>query len=255
MRKHSPRVAGTINEAKQKQRQGRWREAEKLYTYLLNFVLNDHDARANDYDHGVVMHQLASIKAVNNVAREAHEHFKQSREDFADDPMSLARLIRDEGNFNLLQGNTWQAHKLVREALEQIKLPGAQSDVSLEQYEIEVEVTTGFLYRIDIVEGKKIPNAVEYLRKLDSMLEAYGKRPEYQLANLGWLIDVVPDKDDRVIYIRKAIKLSSEIGNKEKQREYRLLLLGGTPLKQLYRISTSLTSPVTSAGKRLLLRR
>lgn len=247
-------VRRQIKVAKREQRRGRLDKARKAYQDAIDLIFGDHAPKINRFQAGVVMHQMGSIHAMDNDAKMAREYFEAAKRNFRDNPDPVARaiLLRDWGNFELLEGNTRLAEKYIEQARNELRKHGATLHITKLDLTIEKAVTKGFLRRVEIVRGDWTAETVDELRELDAMLEEYGQKPLYQLANLGWLIDITDDKFKRREYIEKAIKLAGVVGNTEKQREYRALLVGGGPLRQAYRMTVASSTRLQSFGKQSL---
>lgn len=254
MRKLSDELTGVrrqIKVAKREQRRGNLEKARKTYQDAIDLLFGDHAPRINRFQAGVVMHQMGSIHAMDKDTKLAREYFVAAKRNFRDNPDPVARaiLLRDWGNFELLEGNTRLAEKLIEQARNELRKHGATLHITKVDLTMEKAVTAGFLQRIKIVQGSWTTETRNQLRELDTMLEGYSKKPLYQLANLGWLIDITDDKRERRGYIEKAIRLAGVVGNVEKQREYRTLLIGGEPLRQAYRMAVASSSRLQSFGK------
>lgn len=244
-------VRRQIKFAKREQRRGHREKARKVYQGAIDAIFGDHAPRINRFQAGVVMHQMGSIHAIDNDAKMAREYFVAAKRNFRDNPDPVARaiLLRDWGNFELLEGNTRLAEKMIEQARNELRKLGATLHITKVDLGVEKAVTAGFLARIKIVRGDWTVETYNQLRELDEMLDKYGKKPVYQLANLGWLIDITDDKFERRGYIQKAIRLASVVGNVDKQREYRALLIGGEPLRQAYKMTVASSNRLQSFGR------
>ncbi|MEP6710589.1 MAG: hypothetical protein ABJA64_02635 [Candidatus Saccharibacteria bacterium] len=249
MSKQNDKIIAEIDKIKPIQLQGRLKEAKQRYNDIFNFFLGDHGAEVSLYIEGTIVHQLASIHGIDKNAQAARDHFQAAQKKLRKDPMALGRVLRDHGNFELLEGNSEAAERLIHEAMDQLKRPEAGKRVSAQKLKVERLVTKGFLARVDLAKGRRVDAALAELRALDMVLDEYGKKPEYTLANLGWIIDFIQDDYDRAGYIARAIQLSDELGNVKKRREYQMLQRGGDPLRNTYRFATTVTAFGTSILK------
>lgn len=221
-----------IRNAKRFQASGKHQEALRIYEYLRTIVFNDHGAVIDSSQMAVVIHNEASLHALNKQAKAARAAYKASVAK-ANHPVTAARTLRGYANFVLLNDvDTDEARLLINQAQGELSKEAAKAKLGEAKLRIEKAITNGLEGRVLIVEGD-VEKGLAMLRTLDLILEEYGQKPDDQAHNLSWIIDATPDSQERKYYIEKAIRLSSQRGNTTEKRAYQALLLGGEPLMLL----------------------
>jgi len=255
MAKAQDKIKAIIKAAKIDQRRGDLKAALHKYAGIINEQLANHEIE-KDYTLGIIAHQLGSIHAINRDVKWARASFAKAREQLEDDSFGLALALRDEGNFELLLRNFREAKKLVEKALTELEKPEAGDNVTGRRLRIEALVTKGFAYRITLFDEESsdedIDKAVNELQALHAKLEDYAEESQYTLANLQWIIEYIKDDELRARYIKRAIELAESLGNTQKRREYEMLLLGGIPLRNVYRNTSSTVRSIKSFGTSVL---
>lgn len=220
--------------------EGNFKAAERCYWLAMEL--------ANDYDNpyrkhiGLIEHRLAEISARQGDVEQARWRFKKAASRIENNPVGLAICLRDHANFELLQGKNSVARNLLAKALKELEK--AQSDVAVnskKRLEVEVSVTRAFVARIDIKDGRTVVKAVEQLKTTAKLLREYTKKPAYELANLGWLIDALPQGNERNEYLARACEVSAKLKNWYKWGDFTALKYG-KPVREAYRITTSVAS-------------
>lgn len=145
------------------------------------------------------------------------------------DKIAYARILRDFGNFERLQGNYQLGLGMTRLAMEALESTGKQT----KRLHAEMVVTRGFLARFDLDHPLKRSSAIVVLRETAGQLYGY-KKKAYELANLRCLADVLPIYSiERARYIQRAAWLNLQLGNARQAGEL-LALLGGPPSRSIY---------------------
>jgi tetratricopeptide (TPR) repeat protein len=188
------------------------------------------DERLRDEKRAFVLHRLAEVAILLNDPMTAHKRYQKALRLSNDhNEMGHARLLRDYGNFERLQGDRKSGLRHIRKALVILESIEDRS----ERVAIEILITEGFLARFDLDDPQRRDEAIETLRLIARKLHGY-KKKAYEVANLRCLIDVLPIHSlERITYIQRATELSIRLGNYRKAGEY-TALLGGQPLRSIY---------------------
>jgi tetratricopeptide (TPR) repeat protein len=255
MTKPQDRITSIIKAAKIDQRQGRLNDALQKYVGIMNEQFANHEVK-EDYTLGIVAHQLGSIHAINRDVKWARASFAKAREMLKDDPFGLAITLRDNENFELLLKNFDEAKKLIEMAFVELRKPEAGDNVTGRRLQTEVFVTEGFAHRITLFDERSsdqdVDEAINALQVIHIKLEDYAEEPQYTLANLQWIIKYIKDDELRAKYTQRAIELAEDLGNIQKRREYEMLLIGGIPLRNVYRSTSSTVRSIKSFGTSVL---
>lgn len=216
---------------------GNLKKAELCFLRALELANDSHSSFASR--RGIITHRLAVIAAKTGDTFVAERRFKRALGYITDDPMGKAICLRDYGNFELLRGNTKKARRLNLEALK--SLDSMKPESVTKRLSVERLVTEGFIARVDFVEGKNLASAIQKLRLVASMLHEYDRKPAYELANLLWLVEILPPGHERDEYLARARELSSYLGNTYTWGELQALTLGA-PARSMYRHAVKVAS-------------
>lgn len=228
-----------MKHGKRRLHEGNLKGAERAFWWALE-IATDYD---NPYrkDIGLVEHQLATVSAMSGDTEKARWRFKKAAGRIENNPIGLAICLRDHANFELLEGKTSLARNLLARALRELEKAHIDIETTRKKrLEVEISVTRAFVARIDITECKNVAKAIDQLKRTAKLLRQYGKKPAYELANLGWLIDALPS-NERAEYLERARELSMKLGNPYKWGDYTALKYG-EPVRGVYRAVTSVAT-------------
>jgi len=216
---------------------GNLKKAQLCFLCALELANDNESAYAAQ--RGIITHRLAVVAAKMGDDFVAERRFQRALDYIENNPIGRAICLRDYGNFELLRGNHKKARRLSAEALG--NLEHAHAEPKPKRLAIEKAVTEGFIARVDFEEGVDVASAVACLQELALLLRHYSRKPAYELANLLWLIEILPSGDQRDTYIARARELSGDIGNTYVWGELRSLSIG-EPMRDVYRLTVKIAS-------------
>lgn len=218
-----------LKKAKEYMHAGKYYRAE-LWCLRARELASNADLRNNM---ALTDHQLAEIAVSQGYVVLAHRRFMQSLDGIAaNNLVGRAILLRDLANFELLQGDEKAARGHNAKALDLLETDQEQL-VRPGRRQIELIVTEGFAARIELV-GSRNDDAVETLRQVAVTLHGY-KKPEYELANLCWLISALPlASPERHQYVIRGMVVCARLRNFKRVGEF-AASLGGKQLQDAYR--------------------
>ena len=211
----------TLKVAKREISRGRASKAE--YALLRANELANH--LKSDEKRAFVSHRLAEVSVMFDDSMNARKRFKHALELIdKQNKVGYARLLRDYGNFERIQGQRKIGRRNIEQAIDLLEsIENRNSRVA-----IELIVTEAFLARFDLG-GDRHADALETLRVTADKLRGY-KKKAYELANLTCLIDTLPVLNlERAMYIRRAVELSIRLKNFKRAGELTALLGGNLP--------------------------
>ena len=224
---------------KRRLHEGNLKGAERAFWWAME-IASDYDSPYRK-DIGLVEHRLAVVSAKCGDVDRARWRFKKAASRIENNPIGLAICLRDHAGFELLQGKTSAARSLLNRAIKELeKAKNSVETNRKKRLEVEISATRAFVARIDLKEGKNTAKAVDQLKRTAKLLRQYRKKPAYELANLGWLIDALPP-EERSDYIERARELSMSLGNTYKWGDYTALRYG-EPARGAYRAVTTVAS-------------
>lgn len=179
----------------------------------------------SDEKRAFVSHRLAEVSVMLNDSMNARKRFKHALELIDKrNKVGYARLLRDFGNFERIQGQKKIGRRNVEQALDLLESIEDRDN----RVTIELIVTEAFLARFDLHNDRQA-DALETLRVTASKLKGYRKKA-YELANLSCLIDTLPLFSlERAMYLRRAIELSFRLKNFKRAGEFTARLGGNLP--------------------------
>lgn len=209
--------------------QGDANTAERHLLRALEFTDYFKEKSVENEKRAFVLHRLAEVSILQDDPMNANRRFKEALKLInPSNKMGHARLLRDYGNFERVQGRTAIGRKHVDQAHSILKSMSITDRVKK-----EILVTKGFVARFDLDDPLLRDAAIEMLRSIARELYGY-KKKAYELANLRCLIDVLPVYNiERISYIQRAALLSAQLWNFRKAGEY-VSLLGGKPSSSIY---------------------
>lgn len=209
---------------------GNAREAERYLLRALATTDYFENQIVKNEKKAFVLHRLAEVYILQGETINAHNCFKEAlKRSNAQNQMGHARLLRDYGNFERIQGNSESGLEYVNLAIDILE----SQPQSRDRVKKELLVTQGFLARFYANDSARREDAIETWQVVAHELRGY-KKKAYELANLRCLIETLPFYSlERTQYIQQAILLSLRLGNYKKAGEY-LALLGGKPSRSVY---------------------
>lgn len=166
--------------------QGDANTAERHLLRALEFTDYFEDTSVKNEKRAFVLHRLAEVSILQDDPMNAKRRFKEALKLINPrNKMGHARLLRDYGNFERVQGRTAIGRKHVNQALSILKSMSITDRVKKETL-----VTKGFVARFDLNDPLLRDAAIEVLRSVARELYGY-KKKAYELANLRCLIDVL----------------------------------------------------------------
>lgn len=219
-----------LKEGKKYLKSGNHSRAENWLGYASEFARHMKDKHRE----ALVWHRLAEVAVFQNEPMRARHRFKLALELVdKENHVAYAIVLRDYGEFERRTGHRKIARRHVEHAvslLDTAELLGRK-----QRLELERTTTRGFVARLGL--GTKA-EAASIITLKEVASELWGcRKPQYELANLAILIEVLPIWDlDRARYIIRAITLSIQLRNRARFTEF-LVLLGGKPLRGIYRVT------------------
>jgi len=231
----SPQDLGDFRSAlktgKRQLSRGNAKEAERYLLRALATTDYFEDQIVKNEKKAFVLHRLAEVYILEGEPINAHKCFREALKlSNAGNPMGHARLLRDYGNFERIQGHDKSGLKRVNQAIDILE----SQPQSRDRVKKELLVTQGFLARFYVNDPDRRESAIETWQVIARELRGY-KKKAYELANLRCLIDALPFYSlERSQYIQRAVLLSFRLGNYKKAGEY-AALLGGKPARSVFR--------------------
>lgn len=188
----------------------------------------------DDHRRSFVVHRLAEVAVLRNEPMLARHRFKRALELVnKNSHVAYAIMLRDYGEFERRQGHP----KIARRHVEKAARLLLTAEPVTRRVKLEGIVTEGFTARLDLADKNRRAQALAQLKELAD--ELYGThKTQYELANLAVLAEELPVWDiDRTKYILRAMFLSFRLRNIARTTEF-TLLLGGKPLRGVYRVTT-----------------
>lgn len=217
---------------------GSLESAERCFLRALELA-NDPDSRYAS-QRGIIIERLGATAAELGDLELAVRRFKRALHLIDNDPIALAICRRNWANVELTRENYLKARRLNEQALQ--LLERARLTRSSQRLDIEIAVTRGFLARVELQDGHDTARAIQTLREVAQLLQAYDRKPVYELDNLLWLIEALPTGPERDEYLARAIELSTRLGNIYLRGELQALSVAGVPGRSIYRLGVQTVS-------------
>lgn len=184
---------------------------------------------ATPVDEQKVWHQMAIAHRLNGSLSEAADAFRQAAIR-SSDPVTLARVNRDDAMNTLdIATSNQNDMSLIEEAEMQLLL--SHETLYNAGEPIESMTSYGFYGRALLIKGLK-KSAFEVIQRADNALsntDISGHNPQYELNNLIWLVRASKHRN-RLSYAARVWRLSRQLGQSPRMKEYLVLLIGGDTL-------------------------